>query len=222
MRLKTVIFALVAAAAVAGPASAAVVTYGSQAGFQSAFDGGFTLVNFDTLGGLPAGYRLDDPAAAAALASLGVDSVGLNAQVLGGQDFQTPTVRDRIIANGDFFGGLVAFDFASAVNGVGAYSNTIDFGRIRAFSGAGLTGTFLGEVQFGPGAFAGLTSDVAIRSVQFTCDFNADLACGVYDVQFGTFATGITPVPEPATWALMILGFGLAGAGLRRRSTVGI
>jgi len=26
-----------------------------------------------------------------------------------------------------------------------------------------------------------------------------------------------TPVPEPATWSLMIAGFGLAGAGLRRR-----
>ena len=26
-------------------------------------------------------------------------------------------------------------------------------------------------------------------------------------------------VPEPATWALMIMGFGLAGAGLRRRRT---
>jgi hypothetical protein len=28
----------------------------------------------------------------------------------------------------------------------------------------------------------------------------------------------IAPIPEPATWALMILGFGLAGAALRRRT----
>lgn len=28
------------------------------------------------------------------------------------------------------------------------------------------------------------------------------------------------PVPEPAAWALMIAGFGLAGAGLRRRKAV--
>lgn len=27
----------------------------------------------------------------------------------------------------------------------------------------------------------------------------------------------LIPVPEPATWAMMILGFGFAGAGLRRR-----
>ena len=30
----------------------------------------------------------------------------------------------------------------------------------------------------------------------------------------------LTPVPEPATWALMLSGFGLAGAALRRRRTM--
>jgi hypothetical protein len=29
------------------------------------------------------------------------------------------------------------------------------------------------------------------------------------------------PVPEPASWALMLAGFGLAGAALRRRQTIG-
>jgi len=28
------------------------------------------------------------------------------------------------------------------------------------------------------------------------------------------------PVPEPATWAMMILGFGIAGYGLRRRKAL--
>lgn len=39
-------------------------------------------------------------------------------------------------------------------------------------------------------------------------------ATGVFavDVQ-----TGVSAVPEPATWALMLAGFGLAGLGLRRR-----
>lgn len=221
MRLISVL--AIAATLVAGSgASAAVVTYVDEAAFQTALDGSHTLVNFDTLGGFAAGYRLDDAGPAAALAALGVDSVGLNAQVVGGQDGQTPTTRDRIILNGAFFGGHIAFDFAFAVNGVGAFSNNIDYGRVRLFSGTGLTGTFLGEAQFGPGAFGGLTTDVAARSAQFTCDFNQDLACGVYDLQFGTFAAGA--VPEPASWGLAIIGFGAAGARLRRRrrSTLGL
>ena len=33
------------------------------------------------------------------------------------------------------------------------------------------------------------------------------------------YSTGSIPsaVPEPATWAMMIVGFGLAGAAMRRR-----
>jgi hypothetical protein len=214
MRIGSVLAAMAALMA-GGNASAAVVAYADQAAFQAALDGSYTSVNFDTLGGFAAGYRLDDAGPAAALAALGVDSVGLNALVAGGQDFQTPTARDRLILNGTAFGGHIAFDFASAVNGVGAFSNNIDYGRVRLFSGTGLSGTFLGEAQFGPGAFGGVTSTVGARSAQFTCDFNEDKACGVYDLQFGTFA--VAAVPEPATWALAIIGFGAAGAQLRRR-----
>jgi hypothetical protein len=203
-------------------AGAATVAYTSQAAFQTALDGpGYKLVNFDTLGGLSAGYRLDDAAPAAALAGLGLDSIGYNAQVVAGQDFQTPTARDRLIDNGVGFGGHIAFSFATAVNGVGAFSNNIDYGRVRLFSNADLTG-FLGEAFFGKTApFGGITSDVGVRSVQFTCDFNGDLKCGVYDIQFGTFAPPPPPptggIPEPGSWALMILGFGGAGAMIRSR-----
>lgn len=211
------------AVAAAAPVAAAVTTYATEGAFQAAMDGGFTLINLDTFGGFGAGYRLDDAAPAAALAALGVDSVGYNAQVVAGQNFQTPTNRDRLLDNGNGFGGLMAFNFSGTVNGLGAYSNNIDYGRIRIFSGANLTGTFLGEVFFGKtSAFGGIASDTAIGSAQFTCDFNGDLKCGVYDIQFGKFAPPPTGgVPEPATWALMILGFGAAGAAIRRRRSGG-
>ncbi len=216
--MRTVPLLAAVAVLMGGGSASAAVSYADQAAFQAALGGSHTLVNFDTLGGFAAGYRLDDPGPAAALAALGVDSVGLNALVAGGQDYQTPTARDRIILNGAAFGGHIAFDFATAVNGVGAFSNNIDYGRVRLFSGTGLTGTFLGEAQFGPGAFGGLTSAVGARSAEFTCDFNGDMACGVYDLQFGTFAgSAVSAVPEPATWALAIVGFGVVGAGLRHR-----
>lgn len=36
------------------------------------------------------------------------------------------------------------------------------------------------------------------------------------------FAFAESPAPEPATWAMMVLGFGLMGAGIRRRRTAWI
>ena len=41
---------------------------------------------------------------------------------------------------------------------------------------------------------------------------------GIPEVNFST--SGIGSVPEPATWALMLGGFGLAGAALRRRKAI--
>ena len=199
-------------------ASAATVSYTDQAAFEAALNGSHTLVNLDAapLGAFPSGYRLDDAAPAAALLSLGLDSIGLNAQVVDNQNFQTVTDRDRLIINGQAVGGQIAFNFTDEVNGVGAFSNDIDFGRVRLFSESNLGGVLLGEAQFGPGGFGGITSDALIRSVQFTCDFNQDLTCGVFDIQFGVFADS-SAVPEPATWAMMLIGFGTVGYSMRRR-----
>jgi hypothetical protein len=54
--------------------------------------------------------------------------------------------------------------------------------------------------------------------------FNADAADGVTKIVFTSTSNSFefdnlyaSAVPEPATWLMMIAGFGLAGAGLRRR-----
>lgn len=59
--------------------------------------------------------------------------------------------------------------------------------------------------------FAGLTD---IKAVQFTT--TDELGAGVAYDDFRFTAAGA--VPEPATWAMLIAGFGLLGAGLRRRT----
>lgn len=41
-----------------------------------------------------------------------------------------------------------------------------------------------------------------------------------FDLMFRIDGTTVAPVPEPATWALMLVGFVLVGAAMRRRSAV--
>ena len=219
MGLRTFLAVIAAGVSIAEAASASVTLYNDQASFQGAFTGSYTLVNLDAapFSAFASGYRLDDAGPAASLLGLGIDSVGLNAQVAAGQDYQTPTARDRLILNGAFFGGEIVFNFTGLVNGVGGWANNGDGGHVQAYSGLNGTGVLLGSAGFGPGSFGGLIASDAIKSVRFTCEFNFDLACGVYDVQFGNLAGG---VPEPATWAMMILGFGAAGLMIRRRKAV--
>jgi hypothetical protein len=40
------------------------------------------------------------------------------------------------------------------------------------------------------------------------------------DAHSGTAPLGASAVPEPAAWAMMVAGFGLVGAGLRRRTRI--
>jgi hypothetical protein len=47
-----------------------------------------------------------------------------------------------------------------------------------------------------------------------------DSRCG-HGKDDGGYGLPVAVVPEPSTWAMMILGFGLAGAALRRRGLVG-
>ena len=64
----------------------------------------------------------------------------------------------------------------------------------------------------GPDAYAG----GRLLATGFT-----DRPCsgGTCDANFRYRAIGAPAVPEPATWAMMIAGFGLVGGAMRRRST---
>lgn len=202
--------------ALAPVARADVSTFTDQATFEAALTGGFTLVNLDAtpLSTFATPYNVEDSAPATAFEQLGVDFQAFDAAVIDGQAFQISLPgRDRLIINGvnSSTGGNLVVDLVEPVRGFGAWSNDFDGGRIRAFSGPGLGGSFLGEAAFGSG-FGGLISTDAIRSVEITCDFDFDLICGVFDIQFGTTAAS-APVPVPVL-AGSILCIVLASLGV--------
>lgn len=218
--------------ALATPAAMAAFTeFTSQAPFEAALDGSFTLLNLDAspFDSIAGNFNVASGAGGTAFGSLGVTFSGFDADVIGGQAFQIETAgRDRLIANGNGFGGEIVLNFGSVIDGIAGLSNNIDGGTITAFSEINATGMELGSVEFGRQAtsagFGGLVSDISIRSVRFSCEVNSDLRCGVYDIQFGTVASGTgnpggptTPVSEPASLAILGLGALVGGLSLRRR-----
>ena len=73
-------------------------------------------------------------------------------------------------------------------------------------------------------AFIGLVSTTPFTRLTVT-ESQLSSGCCRYDNEyFGNYlmtaANATTGVPEPATWAMMMLGFGAMGAALRRRQTV--
>jgi|KBSSwiStaDraftv2_1062776.scaffolds.fasta_scaffold786781_1 hypothetical protein len=216
--LHAIVLVCLAVVSIPRPAAATLITTTDPVAFAAQVSGGFTLVNLDAppLNAFASGYHVEDALPAAAFSALGIDFVGVNATVLAGQNGQITTPgRDRLILNGSGFNGTlvnngeIVINLLGSVNGVGGFSNVGDGGRILAYSGPGGTGTLLGQTTFANGGFGGLilTSDV-IASVQFTCDFNSDKKCGVYDIQFGR----VSAVPEPVSGLLTLAGLGTLAA----------
>jgi hypothetical protein len=131
--------------------------------------------------------------------------------------------------------GVAIMDFSSAYTGAIGFRYAIasGVGFIKAYDGVGGTGTQLVNLAlfanatgcpaysaplctFGPGGLGFLTN---VRSLVF-----GGAAGGVVwdDITLGAGNDPLPPpalaVPEPAAWAMMLAGFGLAGVMLRRSS----
>ncbi|MEW5687529.1 MAG: laminin B domain-containing protein [Pseudomonadota bacterium] len=136
----------------------------------------------------------------------------------------------------DAFGGALAFDLATAIPpdvGRVPYVTLQGAGRLlfglltdvapgEAFSRYAIVlrpeNFFLGSPEEGPGSIP--ASEALFLQVLRDLDqlsIRADLADGPDQVLLDNVVlTAGAGVPEPQTWALMIAGFGLAGAALRR------
>lgn len=120
--------------------------------------------------------------------------------------------------------GYDAFNLAFSTTGVfgpGAMLTPVSTDQFYTLSGRaatqlggkGFSGDQSGRAVFDLSALAGQVVDIRF---QFASDYAAIGRGVTFD---NLLVTGTLPsaVPEPATWAMMIMGFGLAGTAIRNR-----
>ncbi len=100
----------------------------------------------------------------------------------------------------------------------GAWTLYADVGAANYATINGVTGA----AGSNPGATAGFTfvAGAASETLRFRQASAYDASPIIDNILVTTVDAQPAPVPEPAAWALMIGGFGLAGAGLRRRKAI--
>lgn len=201
--------------AIATPSAAAVVQYNTQGAFNAAATG-VTTFGFTNLSGINPGFDVES-----------------NPYTQNGVTF----TNDVTAADLDTGGSPIIFVInagATPTYGVDflSFQNT-QTGMTGSLTSAGFTAfgfTFGSYLPVGPATltlntgesfqinptdtaqFIGFISDAPITSASFNY-------AGSYAFDILNVSTGSGAVPEPATWAMMLMGFGLAGSALRRRQT---
>ena len=106
------------------------------------------------------------------------------------------------------------------------FSNGANYPRIFSTAGAALA-----EAQTGAGLMQAALADyanpnafTAASGITFTLSSAQLVNFAILDTPYGDNSGGVSillsnAVPEPATWALMILGFGAVAAAMRRQRT---
>ena len=154
--------------------------------------------------------------------------------LVSGQAFTTSAALDDLWSAGALprwsnANGLTGASFANGVDESGEPIGTqigADFGLLTIDGFSAPFGSLVGQIGTGPGSyrllgtgFSGTAWDTGTLTLFYWDSFTADNS-GSVEVSVLTGPTGV--VPEPASWAMMITGFSLAGALLRRRRTLAL
>lgn len=217
MKLTSMVTAVALMALGAGAANAATTAYTSSAAFNAATAGHQTVENYSsgTAGQtIPNGGSFD----------------GATYTTSGG-----PTLNGTIISNqfnsfsglslgGDqsngaaqffFDGDSVTVTFAASVYAIGVFFNVnANSGNYILTAAGGTASTGSAAYDTSTFVFDGLVSDTGFTSATFSSN-SGGAGTGSYNIP--EIITAAVTVPEPATWAMMLLGFaGLGFAGYRR------
>jgi hypothetical protein len=132
-----------------------------------------------------------------------------------------PGMSNNVLINYFYGVGPFTADFSTAVSNVsitgGDYGADVDHITLAAYSGLDGTGVLLGAIT-GPDCCAGSPGSETVslnvsgvRSVQFYTSLSDPFPGSVY---FDNL-TANGGVPEPATWAMILIGFGGVAAVMR-------
>ena len=206
--MKKFALAAIVAASIAAPASAAVVTLD--------FEG---VGNYNPVGNF---YAPDYVFSSATLALVDADAGG------DGNFANEPsasTIMFFLDANNAVLDVTNGF-----TTGFSFWYSSSTAATVTVYDGAGGTGNVLAQINLLAQGFDNCSGDpsgqfcnwspigVAFAGTAYSIDFGGTAnQTGFDNITFGSDRPGGGEVPEPATWAMMILGFGLVGASLRRR-----
>lgn len=175
-------------------ASAAVIQGMGSPVSSPALNGG-TVVTFETGNGGATGLRTYDIVSIRGTTELNNYSGQYN------------TIGQSLGNNRDATSTII-FDFSAPVSAFGFNLGASDIAW--SISAGGQTYTF-------PPVFA--TNDMNYYGISGAGISSATLSFGSGDWVLIDNLTYVAAVPEPTTWALMLVGFGLTGAAMRRRSS---
>ena len=228
MIVRSAAAALLAAAAFAGSAQAAVTVSieapGAQTTTKALVQSG--VETFDSLSGYQGSYATDFSGSAFS-ATISNFVVG-NANVYGGAGGTGKFVTTYGTTDIAFTGGPAVNYFGLWVSALDANNSIAFFNGATQIGAYNLTATLNGLANAGaykgnPNgggnggeayAFINFTSTTAFDRVQLTQGGG-----GGFELDNAT--VGVAAVPEPATWGMMLLGFGLVGTMARRRRATG-
>ena len=212
--------ALALSAGLVSAADASVVVYTSQAAFAAAT----TIQHTATFEGLPTGHSPIDPLIQDGVSfhslpgghpvhDLYVTYAG-QPLTLNAASFATQALS----ANGDEnFQIQLSSGLTFGAIGLDYATNAFNAPVVSLFTSAGvLIGAFAVPQAPQTVGFFGLISSTAIGYATTTVDRGYISDTAIDNVRIGPLQD-VAGVPEPAAWALMIAGFGLAGIALRRR-----
>lgn len=203
--------------AMASSANATTTLYSNEATFSGAAPGSAIIENFeDSAAGArdmllpnytgPGGEISFTPFDGSPVPNVFIASAGYTNFGAG----QNPTTSIILTANGnEGFDGTLAS--AASALGFNVYLNDSPF-TVSFFNGAASLGVLTFDSPLEPGnnfGFAGITTDVGVTSFRITAINGGFINTGVDNIRVQT------AVPEPGTWALMLLGFGAIGGSLR-------